>query len=240
MRVMSVAVMVAGLCFSSVNYAQQRWHHQGAPAQLIELFTSEGCSSCPAADTYLSSLKGSDGLWSEVIPIAFHVDYWNYLGWKDRFSHPSFTQRQRLYRTYGRSGSVYTPGFFVDGKEWQGYFSRTALPKQTTIEGNSLSLILKNTSFSLTYNSNNSYLAHIVLLAMDEYTQIRAGENEGKELKHDFIVLEKRQKVGRTNWYFDWDKLPSNADAVVVWLTETDGFTPVQTVAGYIEQNSVD
>ena len=64
---------------------------------LLELYTSEGCSSCPPADRWLSSLKDDDGLWQELIPVAFHVDYWDYLGWRDRFAARDFSQRQRRY-----------------------------------------------------------------------------------------------------------------------------------------------
>ena len=64
---------------------------------LLELYTSEGCSSCPPADEWLSQLKENPGVWSQFIPIALHVDYWDYIGWKDRYASPSHAQRQRQY-----------------------------------------------------------------------------------------------------------------------------------------------
>lgn len=75
--------------------AAQTWANDGSPATVVELFTSEGCSSCPPADRVLGSLKEESGLWEEVIPLAFHVDYWDYLGWKDRFARTEFSVRQR-------------------------------------------------------------------------------------------------------------------------------------------------
>lgn len=210
------------------------WVNSAEPATLIELFTSEGCSSCPPADKYLSKFQSNKQLWQHYIPLAFHVDYWNYLGWEDKFSHPSFTQRQRLYRSYGAAGSVYTPGFFVDGKEWQGYFTRSALP--VTKKGNAMELraTLTGNEIKLSYADKGEYIAHIVLLAMDESTTIKAGENRGKQLEHDFVVLEKQQSLAKEQWHFTFTDWPKNADAIAVWLTKPDGFDPVQTVAGYL------
>src|ERR1043166_1377606 len=64
---------------------------------LIELYTSEGCSSCPPAEAWLSKLKTEAGLWKDFVPVAFHVDYWDHLGWRDRFASAVFTERQRAY-----------------------------------------------------------------------------------------------------------------------------------------------
>src|SRR5262249_16012523 len=66
-------------------------------SQLLELFTLEGCSSCPPAEKWLSALKSSSYLWKKAVPIAFHVDYWDHLGWRDRFAKPEFTSRQQRY-----------------------------------------------------------------------------------------------------------------------------------------------
>ncbi len=124
-------IMMLGTANAKSDY--QVWSHQGKPARIIELFTSEGCSSCPPADAYLSQFSTSEDLWQGIIPLAYHVDYWDYIGWKDRFAHPSFSQKQRLYRSYGVVASVYTPGFVVDGKEWRGFFNplNRTLPQAT-------------------------------------------------------------------------------------------------------------
>src|SRR5580698_8345911 len=85
---------------------------------VIELYTSEGCSSCPPADHWLEALRNQRGLWRDFVPIGFHVNYWDNLGWKDRFASRPFTQRQyALAGTWG-GNSVYTPCFAFDGKEW--------------------------------------------------------------------------------------------------------------------------
>src|SRR6478672_1752441 len=85
---------------------------------LIELFTSEGCSSCPPAEAWLSKLKTNARLWKDFVPVAFHVDYWDNLGWPDRFAAKPWTERQRTYATAWNTTTVYTPEFVLDGREW--------------------------------------------------------------------------------------------------------------------------
>src|SRR6188472_2378721 len=91
---------------------------------LIELFTSEGCSSCPPAEAWLSKLKDEPRLWRDFVPMAFHVDYWDRLGWRDPFATKEWTARQYDYSARWRSTTVYTPGFVLDGREWR----NSALP----------------------------------------------------------------------------------------------------------------
>jgi hypothetical protein len=78
--------------------------------------------SCPPADEWLGRQKEATELWQRLIPLAFHVDYWDYLGWWDRFASAEFSQRQRDYRHSGGLGSVYTPGVVVNGQEWRGWY----------------------------------------------------------------------------------------------------------------------
>src|SRR3954469_11090424 len=82
---------------------------------LLELYTSEGCSSCPPAETWFSKLKDQPRLWRDFVPVAFHVDYWDRLGWRDPFAAKTWTARQYAYSTTWKNGSVYTPGFVLNG-----------------------------------------------------------------------------------------------------------------------------
>ena len=100
-----------------------------AQTTLLELFTSEGCSSCPVAEKWLSQFKTNSDLWKKIVPVAFHVDYWDNLGWPDRFAKAEFTLRQRRYAASWPTGAVYTPAFVVNGKEWSGFFDQKAPPK---------------------------------------------------------------------------------------------------------------
>ena len=84
---------------------------------LLELYTSEGCNSCPPTDEWVSKLP-SNGLTSDrIVPLAFHVDYWNYLGWQDVFSQTSFTERQRQTAQINSSGFIYTPQLVLTGRD---------------------------------------------------------------------------------------------------------------------------
>ena len=87
--------------------------------QLLELFTSEGCSSCPPAEASLGRLVDDPRLWRQFVPVAFHVDYWDHLGWKDPFASPEWTTRQRAYAANWNADSVYTPAFVLNGREWR-------------------------------------------------------------------------------------------------------------------------
>ena len=84
----------------------------GSPV-VVELYTSQGCSSCPPADAFLGELA----MWPGVIALAFHVDYWDYIGWKDRFANPAYTQRQKSYQRSFASRYVYTPQMVIDGRD---------------------------------------------------------------------------------------------------------------------------
>src|SRR5713101_6658813 len=86
---------------------------------LVELFTSEGCSSCPPAERTLSKLTTHPSLWKTFVPVAFHVNYWDNLGWKDRLASVEFTQRKHTYASGWGSDTVYTPEFVLNGREWQ-------------------------------------------------------------------------------------------------------------------------
>lgn len=178
--------------------------HARAPV-IVELFTSEGCSSCPPADAVLAKLDRSQPVaGAEVIPLALHVDYWNYLGWSDPFSSHEFSERQGQYaQAYGKDG-VYTPQMIVDGvKEFPGGNGRLALdtiaeasraPKAETqitraaqqpSEGVRLAVSLKNIP-KLTDGD-----AAYVLLAVTESnlsSDVARGENAGRRLAHVGVV----------------------------------------------------
>src|SRR6266566_907051 len=126
-------------------------------ATVIELFTSEGCSSCPKADAWMSQLKSSRDVWKNIVPAAFHVDYWDGLGWPDRFAKPEFTQRQRRYAFSWPTGAVYTPTFVVNGKEWPGFFKREAAPKAGPEKVGILAVALKGESEAVaTFSPENA------------------------------------------------------------------------------------
>jgi len=164
---------------------------------VVELFTSEGCSSCPPADALLTELDHQPIPGAEVIALGLHVDYWNQLGWVDRFSSNEFTHRQNEYgRRFGLD-SVYTPQMVVDGRyEFVGNDSNRArkviadeAQKTCSVEVE----LQQVDDHTLNVQVKNAGGSPDVLLAITENglsTSVRAGENGGRELRHSAVVRE--------------------------------------------------
>src|SRR6202051_2661024 len=98
--------------------AEMRFENGPQQTALVELYTSEGCSSCPPAEAWLGRLKIDPGLWKGYVQGAFHAHYWDNLGWTARVERKDFTARQHTYANAWRASSVYTPCFVRDGQEW--------------------------------------------------------------------------------------------------------------------------
>ena len=165
---------------------------------LVELFTSEGCSSCPPADRVLSQLeKEQTNPDVEIITLALHVDYWNYLGWKDEFSSKSFSERQSGYAERFKLDSIYTPQMVVDGQTQfvgsnlgtaQKAISEAAKTSKTNIEFAATEDKLK-VKISDLLAGENSYV-WLAIAEDDLKTNVRRGENGGKTLNHVSVVRE--------------------------------------------------
>ena len=126
-----VAVLIAGRAAGEETV----FRSDDRQVVLLELFTSQGCSSCPPADGWLSGLRTDDGLWTRFVPVAFHVDYWDRLGWTDPFASKEATERQYTYRRAGHLESVYTPGMVAAGREWRGWRRGANVPKASARSG---------------------------------------------------------------------------------------------------------
>ena len=166
---------------------------------LIELFTSEGCSSCPPADRWLAGLARSGRLWKDFIPVAWHVDYWDQLGWVDRLATPGNTRRQESYSRVWKGRGMYTPGLVVNGREWRDWNPSVSLP--TVIKDQVGILELKSKTpgeFDLSFQPVPAFMesaqseameATIVWLGSGIESSVRRGENAGATLRHSFVVL---------------------------------------------------
>jgi hypothetical protein len=170
-------------------------------AVVVELFTSEGCSSCPPADALLGRLrqeKFADGL--EVIPLGLHVDYWNFQGWTDRFSTAGYSERQEKYARKLRIEGPYTPQMVVDGAaEFVG--SDASRARQAISQA---ALRPQEAEVEISPGEENKLLVQVkaapraageVVLAVTEdnlTSTVRAGENSGRELHHAAVVRELR------------------------------------------------
>lgn len=213
--------------------------------RIIELYTSEGCSSCPSADKWISGLKNSDDLWNDVIPIAFHVDYWDQLGWVDELAEKNYSDRQREYRREGSISQVYTPGFVVDGKEWRGFFKRKMLKPAAPVDVGEITLQIQPDSIIATFDPqivvSDDLVFHTAVLGFDIEKEIQAGENAGKTLHHDFAVIAyDKKKVTHDNNTFATDMLIPQAKhnavrkAIVVWISDLNSQAPLQAIGDWL------
>ena len=168
---------------------------KGAPPQVVELYTSEGCNSCPPADRWLSRLAGR----SDVLAAAFHVDYWDRLGWRDRFASPAFTARQAALQSTSGVRYSYTPQVLVDGRDWRGW---PELPSSKALAtGVQLELQRQGDRVQLSVKADPAAPPRLALwwaqLEDGHDSAVRSGENAGVQLHHDHVV---RQHASVPAW----------------------------------------
>lgn len=160
---------------------------------VVELYTSQGCSSCPAADALMHELAKRD----DVIGLALHVDYWDYIGWKDPFGDPAHAKRQRAYATEAKRRSIFTPEMVVHGqtdivgakpmalsKAIAEHAARTpSVDVDVTRQGDTLSIeaaVLQDVTGTMT--------VHMLRYTPERSTEIKRGENAGKTLNYANVV----------------------------------------------------
>lgn len=176
-----------------------------ATAVLVELYTSEGCSSCPPADRWLSGV-GRTYAPEQVVPIALHVDYWDYLGWKDPYAKRPFSQRQRTLSQLQRMALVYTPQVLLQGADFRRWATSDFDAAVQRINARRARANLQLDILSLSHESMRMRARaevsaaarlgdHALYIATYENrveSRVTAGENEGRSLSHDHVVLEWR------------------------------------------------
>ena len=157
-------------------------------APVVELYTSEGCNSCPPADQWLSKLKSDPN----VVALAFHVDYWDRLGWKDRFASAAFTERQSAQQSTNGARFSYTPQVVVDGKDRKDWWSlptpiaeRPAAPVEVVLTRDGERV---TASVAASARSPKRLAAYWAVTEQGHVTAVKAGENQGVTLHHDFVV----------------------------------------------------
>ena len=166
------------------------------PPIVVELFTSQGCSSCPPAEAFLTELAHREG----VIALEFHIDYWDYIGWKDRFAKPEFTARQKKYVEVLKGRYAYTPQMVVHGRAHvvgshrdevesfiRQYISEKAKGPSVAIKRKGDTLIVAIGSGASTAGGHD-----VVLVTYDkpQVTEIGSGENSGRVSKNSHVVRE--------------------------------------------------
>ncbi len=164
---------------------------------LVELYTSQGCSSCPPADRWLSGLHPGD----RVVPLALHVGYWDYIGWKDPFARREFNQRQRWLADLNGNRAVYTPGVFVQGHEtprWHDAVtfeaavaainsqpSRAKIELEAKVDGGRI-----EARAHVSAAGAREPQVIVALAQSGNVTKVSAGENRGETLVDDYVVTQ--------------------------------------------------
>lgn len=226
-------------------------HSSDRQTAVVELYTSEGCSSCPPADRWLSELVTAPRKELDLLALSFHVDYWDYLGWKDRFSSPRFTHRQRELGANNLQRTIYTPEFFVNGMETRGsakilekiqQVNRKPAPLdlQLTVSRDKSELVLSLDT--TTRRDTPEQLHHRYLVYENNLsTDVRRGENSGRKLHHQQVVRYMSQPRGlqRSNQYrigIDPEWQPQNVGVAVLITSPGDRhylqavYTPVASL----------
>ncbi|MEL0660996.1 DUF1223 domain-containing protein [Psychromonas arctica] len=225
---------------------------------LVELFSSEGCHSCPPADEKLSQLLDSPQLFKKFVPVAFHVDYWDRLGWKDPFATPEYTTRQyNLLSESGRRGA-YTPNFIISGNEWKGFFRGRSIESGVdSFAKNSIGNLKIDYQASdsqhevkavfspdkeFIADKNKPLILSVAPLGMGLKSDVKRGENSNKQLHHEFVALD-WQKIPMTFENNQWVATlnlskgahKEQAQAISAWVSKENSLTPIQAVGGYIK-----
>ena len=217
---------------------------------LLELYSSEGCSSCPRAEKWLGRLRQHPDLWRRVVPVNLHVSYWDRLGWHDRFASPELTERQYRYASHLGLQSVYTPEFFLNGQEWRGFFDGDSLDIDAGAEVGSLRLAVSRDKVSAEFvparDLRKKLALHLAILGFDLESEVRSGENRGRTLAQNFVTLELETVEAESGSdRFEWQlplplprsKWPAEV-ALVAWVTRLDDPTPIQAAGAELPRSN--
>ncbi|WP_072680580.1 DUF1223 domain-containing protein [Arcobacter sp. LA11] len=231
---------------STILFAQDHtFESKDDRVNIIELYTSQGCSSCPPADKWLSNLKEHPKLFKDFIPMAFHITYWDFIGWKDVFATKSNDNRQRYYSSkVWKKNSVYTPQFIINAKEYRTWFTNQSFPNFKNQYGGKLNINLNNNKLQVSYFNKNiknqKIYLNVGILGFDYEINIKRGENKYKTLEHDFVVLNHIQKFAEIkNNKLEIDTTLFNLEknnkkkALVIWLSDYNSEI-LQATGGYI------
>jgi hypothetical protein len=214
---------------------------------VLELYTSEGCSSCPPAERFVRALRANGIGNDRFLPLAFHVDYWDYLGWRDRFSDASYSRRQREIARRNRLNTVYTPQLVLDGTTTRNFTGlkediarlnrarpHASIMLTARFAPRSGQLTVNGTTTLSTNADASGVIFYLVVYENGLTTSVSAGENSGRSLEHDFVVrqmLEPTGKItGRTmaierpiQMESDWDR-PNLGVAALVQSTDSGDY----------------
>jgi hypothetical protein len=202
---MRFAILIVGLALHGAALGAACQAESGSrTVALVELYTSEGCDSCPPADRWLSSLSARGYGPERVVPIALHVDYWDYIGWKDPYGQARFSARQRKLAHLTRSAIVYTPQVVLQGRDFRRWGTpafdeavaainarparaRIALALHGTGNGG---LDVEVIAELLEAQKGGAAALYVAATQSGLVSKVSAGENRGRILEHDHVVFE--------------------------------------------------
>lgn len=207
MKKQSLLTALCAIVFASNAIAQSQCSAvSGSQTNaLVELYTSEGCSSCPPADQWLTHLKNQGSQFGNIVPIALHVDYWDYIGWKDDFANPAFARRQREMAASGHARGVYTPQIAINGQDTRSWVSESRFKSEVAsinrmpakaeirLAVNSTTAKSLQVSTSIKTAETGPLVYYLALQENNLQSTVNAGENRGELLRHDYVV---RQWLG--------------------------------------------
>ena len=240
------------LMFTPARAAEPGWLLDSGETRvtLLELYSSEGCSSCPPAEHWIGGLRTRSDLWRRLVPLNLHVSYWDRLGWRDPYASPENTERQYRYVRHLGIGSPYTPGFFVNGREWRGFFEGRRLTPDPAVPVGPLRLAIHEDEIRAEFlpaaASGDVLELHVAVLGFDLSSDVRAGENRGRRLVQNFVVLAlETERTQLEGGLYAWQlELPLPRDewppdvGLASWVTLPDDPTPIQAVGGELRKNA--
>ena len=201
---MRIAWVVVGVFLTAQAHAACKAESGRQTAALVELYTSEGCSSCPPADRWLSSLGARGYAPERVVPLSLHVDYWDYIGWKDPWAKREFSLRQRKLSQLQRLALVYTPQVVLQGRDFRDWGGRAfgdavakinARPARARIRleiqaATGTLLDVAAAAELLAPAGETDPALYLAAYQNRLESRVAAGENRGRTLAHDYVVLE--------------------------------------------------
>ena len=214
---------------------------------MLELYTSEGCSSCPPSDGFMSRLKHGSFHDQQLIPLSFHVTYWDYIGWRDRFADREYDERQRRQGLLNASRLVYTPQFLLNGKDYRRLrdldedvrrinssaaayrLKLTASPRAGTI--------IAELEISSNDGNKDDAVAYIAFYEHGLKSDVTDGENDGETLHHDYVVRALhgpylvKQGRGVFNTEFAWQDYSLPNSGIVAYVQKPQGAEVLQAVS---------
>jgi hypothetical protein len=246
MRLLILAATFGTAAFMPTVSSAQVFRSGERVVPLLELFTSEGCSSCPPAEHWLGELRHEPGLWRDFVPVAWHVNYWDRLGWPDQFADRAYTDRQYAYAKTWRSGRVYTSGFVRAGEEWRPSSGELG-SSRNAMSGGELVASVERDQVLVRFESSGAAAGlrwvNVVRLGGGIVSDVRKGENRGKQLVHEFLVHGWQREALRDGAATvrlpeALDGVKPSREAVAIWISADDSPAPIQATGGWLDRSN--